>query len=152
MTGGCCAVSPGGGAGGGVEGTRGAPPEGRWVGGGAREAPVEVGDEGRQIGVGGLEGRDPSEPQFADEAVLQGLPQPLDAALGLRGVGLDVADPELLQDAPEVGGVLGAVQLFLERPVAVVAGRVLGRGAASRRGGAVGLDARAEIVAWVGEY
>src|SRR2546425_4743527 len=32
-----------------------------------------------------------------------------------------VADPELLQDASEVGGVLGAVPLFLERPVAVVA-------------------------------
>jgi hypothetical protein len=30
--------------------------------------------------------------QFADEAILQGLPEALDAALGLRGVGGDEAD------------------------------------------------------------
>ena len=36
-------------------------------------------------------------------------------------MGLDIADAELLQEAPEVSGVLGAVQFFFERPVVVVA-------------------------------
>src|SRR5437879_6651391 len=97
------------------------PPDAGRVGRGPGEAAVEVGEEGGQVGIGRLEGGDPAEAQLADEAVLQGLPQTLDAALGLRGVGLDIADAELLQEAPEVSGVLGAVQFFFERPVVVVA-------------------------------
>ena len=52
---------------------------------------------------------------------MQGLPEAFDTALGLRGVGGDVADAEFLQDAAEVGRVLRAPQLFLEGPVRIVA-------------------------------
>src|SRR5437899_11686804 len=97
------------------------PPDAGRVSRGPGEAAVEVGEEGGQVGIGRLEGGDPAEAQLADEAVLQGLPQTLDAPLGLRGGGLDIAGAEFLQDAPEVGGVLGAVQLFFERSVVVVA-------------------------------
>jgi hypothetical protein len=37
------------------------------------------------------------------------------------GVGGDVADAEVPQDLAELGGVLRALELFLERPVRVVA-------------------------------
>jgi len=52
-------------------------------------------------------------------------------------MGLDVADAELLEQAAEVGGVLGAVQLFLERPVAVVADQDIEAVAVDREGQAV---------------
>ena len=48
-------------------------------------------------------------------------PEALDAAFGLRGMGLDGGDAELLEDPAEVGRVLGPVQFFLQRPVRVVA-------------------------------
>jgi hypothetical protein len=47
------------------------------------DAPVVVGAEGGQEGVGGLRRGDALQAQFADEAILQGLPQALDAPLGL---------------------------------------------------------------------
>ena len=52
-------------------------------------------------------------------------------------MGLDVADAELLEQAAEVGGMLGAVQLFLERPVAVVADQDIEAVAVDREGQAV---------------
>src|SRR5213593_92475 len=88
---------------------------------GPGEAAIEVGDEGGQVGVRGGDGGDAAEAQFADEPILQRGPQPLDAALGLGRAGGDVADAEVLQDAAEVGRPLRAGELFLERPVGVVA-------------------------------
>ena len=64
---------------------------------------------------------DAAQAELDDEAILQGAPEPLDAALGLGRVGGDVADAEVPQDLAEVGGVLGALELFLEAPVGVVA-------------------------------
>ena len=65
--------------------------------------------------------RDPVEAQLGDEAILQGLPEPFDAALGLGRVGRDVADAEVPQDLAELGGMLGALELFLEAPVGIIA-------------------------------
>ena len=110
------------------------------VGGGAGEAAVEVGEELGEEGIGGLEGGDAAQPQFADEAILQRLPEALDAALGLRGAGGDEADAELAQDAAEVGGVLGAAQLFLEGPVGIVADKDVEAIAVEGQGQAVGGD------------
>lgn len=56
------------------------------VSGGPREARVEVSEEGGQKGIGRLERGDAAQTQLAHEAVLQGLPEALDAALGLGGM------------------------------------------------------------------
>src|SRR5437879_2322984 len=72
------------------------PPDAGRVGRGPGEAAVEVGEEGGQVGIGRLEGGDPAEAQLADEAVLQGLPQTLNAATGQRGVATDVAATEIV--------------------------------------------------------
>jgi hypothetical protein len=95
----------------------GGAPGGGGVGGGAGEAAVEVGEELGEESLGGLESGDTAQPQLADEAVLQRLPETLDAALGLRGAGGDEPDPELAQEAAEVRGVLAATQLLLDGPV-----------------------------------
>jgi hypothetical protein len=63
------------------------------------ESAVEVGDEGRQEGIGGLAGGDAAQAQFADQAILQRLPEAFDAALGLGALGGDVPDAEVLQHA-----------------------------------------------------
>ncbi len=59
--------------------------------------------------------------QFGDEAILQGGPEPFDAALGLRRVRGDIADAELPEHLAELGGVLRALQFLLEAPVRVIA-------------------------------
>jgi len=96
-------------------------PRGGGLGGRVGEAAIEVREELRQEGVGGLARGDPAQAQFADEAILQGSPEALDAALGLGRAGREVADPELLEHAPEVGGILDAPQLLVQAPVRVVA-------------------------------
>ena len=55
------------------------------------------------------------------QAILQGAPEAFDAAFGFGRAGGEVADAEVVQDAAEVGGVLGAPQLFGEAPVGVIA-------------------------------
>ena len=105
-----------------------------------------VGEIGRQEGLGGRDGRDPVEAQLGDEAILQGVPEALDAALGLGRVRGDVADAEVPQDLAELGGCWRALELFLEAPVGVIADEdaeaiaVEGHGqtVAVRRGGAAG--------------
>ena len=96
-------------------------PGGRRLGGRAREAGGEVGEELGEKGVGGLQSGDAAEPQFAHEPVLQRAPQPLNAALGLRRLRLNKADAEVDEDAAEVRRVLRAAQLFIEGPVRIVA-------------------------------
>src|SRR6266851_2941739 len=58
----------------------------RGSGGGPREARVEVSEEGGEKGIGRLERGNAAQTQLAHEAVLQGLPEALDAALGLGGM------------------------------------------------------------------
>src|SRR4029453_516604 len=99
----------------------GAAPCGLRPGGQAREAAIEVGPESRQKGIGVLKRGEVLQAQFADEAILQGLPEALDAAFGLGGAGGDEGNAEGLQHLAEVGGVLCPAQLFVEGPVGVVA-------------------------------
>jgi len=96
-------------------------PDGLGESGGPAETAIEVGDKRRQVRRGRFDGGDAAQAEFTHEAVLQRGPQALDAALGLRRVGGDVADAQLLEHAPQVSGELGAGQLFGERPVRVVA-------------------------------
>ena len=104
-----------------IEIAGGGPPGRRGVSRRAEEAGDEVGEELGQERVGRGNGVDATEAQFADEAILQRLPQPLDAAFGLGRLRRDEADPEVGQDDPEVGGILLAAQLLLETPLRIVA-------------------------------
>jgi hypothetical protein len=61
------------------------------------------------------------EAEFADQTVLAGAPGPLDAALGLGGVGGDLDDAELVQSASELSGRLFSGELRGESPVRIVA-------------------------------
>ncbi|MDR7593576.1 MAG: hypothetical protein QN132_11385 [Armatimonadota bacterium] len=60
-------------------------PGGDGLGRSVSEAAVEVGDELGQEGVGVFKRGDPAPAPLADEAILQGAPQALDAAFGLGG-------------------------------------------------------------------
>jgi len=85
------------------------------------EAPIEVGDELRQVGLGRLDGANIAEPQLTDEPILQGGPPALDPPFGLGRARPDIADGEGLQEAAEMCGQLRAGELFVDRPVGVVA-------------------------------
>ncbi len=100
---------------------RRAAPCGVGRGGRVREAAVVVDEVEREIGLGGLAGVEAAQPELGDEAVLQGFPEAFDAALGLGRVCGDIADAELPEHLAEVGGVLRALELFLEAPVRVIA-------------------------------
>ena len=62
-----------------------------------RKASVVGRQEAGQHGLGLRARRSPRQPQFADQPVLEGSPQPLDPALGLRGAGRDQRDAQLVQ-------------------------------------------------------
>src|ERR1700674_3144905 len=85
------------------------------------EAPVVVGQEAAEDFVGRFHFGCTGEAEFAGEAILKGAPQAFDAALGLRGLGGDVGDAELLQSAAELGRLAATSELFFDRPVIVVA-------------------------------
>ena len=120
----------------------GGAPGGGGIGGGPGEAAVVVREELGEEGIGGLEGGDAAQPQLADEAVLQGLPEALDAAFGLRRARGDEPDAELAQDAAEVSGILGAAQLLLKSPVRIVADKDVEAIAIEGQGQAVRGDER----------
>ena len=82
---------------------------------GATEAAVVVGQEAAQDLVGGVQIVGTGQTQFAGEAILKGAPEAFDAALGLRTVGGDVGDAELLQSAAELRGFAAAGELFFAR-------------------------------------
>ena len=84
------------------------------------EAPIVVGAEAVEHGVGLGQGGGLSETKFADQAILTGAPDALDAALGLRGMGGDLLDAELLESASELSGSLLAGELFGDCPVGIV--------------------------------
>jgi hypothetical protein len=81
---------------------RRAAPDGRRLRGRFAEAPIEVRDEFRQVGLGRLDRANVTQAQFADEPILQGGPQPLDAAFGLGRACADITDGERVQDAAEI--------------------------------------------------
>jgi hypothetical protein len=85
------------------------------------ERAVVVGDEFAQHGVGSVAVRSLGQTQFAGEAILPYAPETLDAGFGLRTVGGDEGDAELLQSATELRGLAFSRALLFERPDVVVA-------------------------------
>ena len=85
------------------------------------EACVELGDELRQVRLDLRGAGQAQQADFGAEPVLQRLPQPFDAPLGLRAVGGDEGAAQFLEQLPELRGRLAAGELFLEGPVVVVA-------------------------------
>ena len=73
----------------------------------APEAPVVVLHELRQERVASFHRREAAQTQLLDQAVLQRLVHPLDAALRLWAVGADDVDVELGQRAPELRDASG---------------------------------------------
>jgi hypothetical protein len=71
--------------------------------------------------------------EFTGEAILKHAPKAFDAAFGLRGLRGDEGDAELLERATELRGLALAGELFVERPVIVVADRALSRRSQSGR-------------------
>ena len=63
------------------------------------EAAVVVDAEVLQHGVGLVQSGSPGEAKFADQTVLTGAPDPLDAAFGLGRVGGDLRDAEFCEGA-----------------------------------------------------
>src|ERR1700693_4657203 len=97
-------------------------PSFRAVAGSASEAAVVVRDEALQHGVGGVDVGSLSQAKFTGQAVLQHAPEAFDAAFGLRALGGDESDAELLESPAELSGLALASELFVERPVIIVAG------------------------------
>jgi len=79
-----------------------------------------AGEEARQEGLSVLGRANVLEGELGGEAVLEGAPHPLNAALGFRGAGTHVTDPELIEDLPELRGSLASLELFIKGPVSVV--------------------------------
>src|SRR5258708_14282442 len=88
---------------------------------GTTEAPVMIGQEAAQDLVGSDQIVSPGQTQLAGEAILEGAPEAFDATLGLRTLGRDVGDAELLRGAADLRGLAAAGELFFHRPVSVVA-------------------------------
>src|ERR1019366_30802 len=87
----------------------------------ASEAAVVVEQEAAQDLVGGVEIVGTGQTQFTGEAILKGAPEAFDTALGLRTLGSDIGDAELIQSATELCGLAATGELFFHRPVVVVA-------------------------------
>src|SRR5271169_1494817 len=84
------------------------------------EAAIVVGEKAAEDCVGRFDIGGAGQPEFAGQAILKSAPEALDAALGLRTVGRDVGDAELLEGAAELGWLAATGELFFERPVIVV--------------------------------
>src|SRR5580658_769104 len=87
----------------------------------AAEAPVVVRKKSAKDFVGRLEIGGAGQPQFAGEAILKGAPEAFDAAFGLRRVGGNVGDAELLKRTAELSRLPFPRELFFDGPVIVVA-------------------------------
>lgn len=66
------------------------------------EPGIEILDESRCIGIGRRDRVDAAQPQFLDQTILQGLIGAFHTAFGLRGVGADDVDVELIKSPPEL--------------------------------------------------
>jgi hypothetical protein len=72
---------------------------------------VEIGDERWRIGVRSLDRIDVAQTQLLDQTVLQRLVGALDSSLGLRSVGADDVDVELVKGPPKLRQARGAILL-----------------------------------------
>ncbi len=80
---------------------------------GAAVVEGEVQEERVSALIGLLQSASPSQTEFADKTVLKGTPQTFNAAFGLRRVGRDLLDTELLQSAAHLCGKLLSSQFLL---------------------------------------
>src|SRR5579871_313684 len=103
-----------------ISGSR--PPDGFGFARPASEAAIVVGDEAGQDAVGGIQIGCARQTEFAGEAILEHAPEAFDAAFGLRRLGGEEGDAELQQSAAELSGLALASELFVDRPVLVIAG------------------------------
>ena len=67
------------------------------------EAAVEILAELGEIGIGAVDVGNTQQAQFLDQAVLEGLVGAFDAPLGLRGVGANDLDVQLMHRSSELG-------------------------------------------------
>lgn len=89
------------------------------------------------LGVG--EGAGLREPQFGDEAILEGAEEAFDAALALWGRGRDPADAQLVEGAADLGGGNGARQF--------VGQGLRGAGIAMKQAMAIGVGGSGDTIA-----
>lgn len=87
----------------------------------ASELAIVVGDEAAQHGIGRVDVESLSQTKLTGQAILQHTPEALDAAFGLRALGGDEGDAKLLESPAKLSGLALAGELFIERPVIVVA-------------------------------
>lgn len=87
----------------------------RELGGRAGEARIVGAPEAREKEVGAVEVVDVGEAQFRDQAILKGLEEALDPALGLGRERGNPADAEVVQDTTDLRGVGAAPKLLWER-------------------------------------
>ena len=88
--------------------------------------------ETREERVPGLHVRDPGKPQLLHQPVLQRPVRALDAALGLRTVGAEDLDVQLVQRPAELGHAVSRFRALLRDPEHRVLVRVEGNRAAMR--------------------
>src|ERR1700688_1458235 len=78
----------------------------------ATETSVVVRQEAAKDLVGGIQIVGTGQTQLAGEAILKRAPEAFDAALGLRTLGSDIGDAELIQSAAELRGLAATGELF----------------------------------------
>jgi hypothetical protein len=88
---------------------------------GAAEAPVVVRQETAKDLIGGLQIGGARQTQFTGKTILEGAPETFDAALGLGGVSGNVGNTQLHQSAAELGRLSFTAELFVHRPVLIIA-------------------------------
>ena len=87
----------------------------------ATETSVVVRQESAQDLVGGDPIIGSGQTQFAGETILKSAPETFDAALGLRTLGSDIGDAELLQSTAELSRLTATGELLFHGPVIVIA-------------------------------
>jgi hypothetical protein len=105
------------------------PPGGLGVRRGVSEASIVAREKAVEHALGLRERARLGEPEFDDEAILEGAKEPFDPSLGLRRMRTDPADAQFLEGAPNLGGRGAALKLLghgqrgagiaVEDPVAV---------------------------------
>ena len=74
-----------------------------------------VGKIALEKAISGLQRADAGQPQLTDQAILEGAPQPFDAALRLRRERRDHRDTEIVQQASDLRWLTLPGELFIDR-------------------------------------
>ena len=75
-----------------------------------RKAPVEIFPELGQVGITGFQVRNPTQAQFFDQTILEGLVGPLDPPFGLWAIGTDELDVQFVHCTSKLGQTAGGSQ------------------------------------------